>query len=176
MTVFFWETLYKYYDYLRHWYDVLHRPGVHSRKAWKMARLRVSRSVHPDQEENLRMSGKLQVFTDIRIDDGTRNMVEATLTAFIEGHVERCYINLTRVPDTIDISLLAAAVIKVGNSQIIGGKAAQLEAILAAVLVAEDLALKSLDMSHGQSSQVPEDTMAGAVVKLNAFEGNLTAA
>ena len=54
----------------------------------------VSPSEYPDQEENLDMSGKLQVFTDIDVRDGTQPMVEAVLGAVIEGKLERFAINL----------------------------------------------------------------------------------
>ena len=122
------------------------------------------------------MSRKLRVFTDIGIADATKSMAEAVLRAFIEGQVKRSYINLTQIPTAIDTALLSEAVTKVRNCEVIGGMAAQVQAILAAVLESEDLALKNLRMSHGQTAQVSEDLMAGAAMKLNKFVAGFTAA
>ena len=75
--------------------------------------LRVSQYQYPDQEEDLALSGKLQVLTDIMIEDGTETMVEAVLGAVIEGNLERFGINLTAVLATISTAQLSAAVVKV---------------------------------------------------------------
>ena len=68
---------------------MLHGSYDDSRKAWQSTSLIVSSSEYPDQEENLAMSGKLQLFTDIDVRDGTQPMVEAVLGAVIEGKLER---------------------------------------------------------------------------------------
>ena len=141
-----------------------------------MNSLRVSKQERPDQKDKLATSRKLGVFTDIGINDATKPMAEAVFRAFIEGQVRRSYINLTQIPNTIDTTLLSQAVTRVASCQIIGGKAAQLQAILTAVLQSEDLALKSLNMSTGQLAQVSADLVTGAAVKLNSFVGNFTAA
>ena len=122
------------------------------------------------------MSRKLGVVTDIGINDATKPMAEAVLRAFIEGQVRRSYINLTQIPNTIDTTLLSQAVTRVARCDLIGGKAAKLQAILTAVLQSEDLALKRLQPSHGQLAQVSVDLVAGAAMKLNSFVGNFTAA
>ena len=128
----------------------------------------VSRSLFPDQEENLATSRKLGVVSDIMLEEGTKPMVDAVLGAVSEGQLSRFFIHLSRVPATTDTALLSRAVTRVRDCDIIGGGSAQNQAILAAVVESTDLALNTLRVL-GNTTQVSEDILAGAAVRLNTF-------
>ena len=96
-------------------------------------------------------------------------MVDAVLEAVSEGKCRRFNINLFQVPDTIDAALLSRAVTRVHDCQVYGGLAAQKQAILAAVVESQDLALNTLRMGHGNIGLISADIMAAAAVKLNTF-------
>lgn len=58
---------------------------------------------------------------------------------------------------------------RVQDCKIIGGLGAQKQAILAAVVESQDLALNTLRLGHGNIGLISADIMAAAAVKLNTF-------
>lgn len=100
-------------------------------------------------------------------------MVEAVLQAVIEGKVESFGIHLSRVPATIDRTLLSAAVVKVRNCQIGGFNAVQLEEILTALANTEDAKLRRLEIigfTTTDLTHIPPEILSQAMGKLENLD------
>ena len=107
---------------------------------------------------------------EIGICDGTKMMVDSVLESVgvRKSQVEKLAIDLSRIPATIDATLLSQAVTKVRECRIRSGQPGQLETILGAVSEAQDLALKTLRLGLGVV-QVSPDNLGMAAVKLNSL-------
>ena len=153
----------------RLWYDVLHSPSPQSRAAWKWARLCVDFTLHPDQREALGHSRKAAVVPDIKIEFGTKHMVESVLEAVHQGQLEKLELHLTNIPTSVDWGLLSRAVTKAQKCWIFEGKPGQLKTILRGVVNTPDTTLKNLILRGHELEEVCPSMLARAAVRLDTL-------
>ena len=154
-----------------------------SGKFWKWARLNLNFSppldleLQQDQDlgQSLINSRRLAVVPDIRIEEGSKFLLESVLRAVYEETTSQLK-TLDLVwgdQKSIDAALIAGAVVKVENFVCTGGDLSQLQlqAIFSAVLESDGLTLKNLDLSYQADNiaGVSSDILGRAALRLESF-------